>query len=423
VRCRQAIALVLVTVAAAAVALTSPGHTLAQEICPQPDFVGDYPRDEELPWSENVQGVAHDDSHWFFTQQDTVLRLPAGFPLHRDPDFGDSPVGELRRKLRSYRPLAQAGFNHFGDIDQLGGFVFAPLEKPVTLGQPHEQRAAIAVFAASNLELLSVVDVTSIMGFKAGWLAIDPRAGYLYTSPSHVSDAPASYLYRFTIELELIGDPTHPGAWLAFKDRVMLMEADGTPLDRALRHMQGGVITPWGDLVLENGFIDDPPRVDRGGIHIFRPEGASRSATVFRLVTESVNEKGLGGFRFAYDPALDLTSTPHAPNNDEEPEGIDWWNRSPASTPGGARGQLHGIMIDNTQLLHGESNPDDLYFKHYVVDYSCLPDFDGDGVPTRVEVDERGTDPLDAYTIDHIPDGAVIDFADIELQPARPVGR
>jgi Bacterial TSP3 repeat len=57
-------------------------------------------------------------------------------------------------------------------------------------------------------------------------------------------------------------------------------------------------------------------------------------------------------------------------------------------------------MVDNTQLLNGESDPDDLYFKHYFVDYSCLPDFDADGLATSAEVDVHGTDPLDPDTDD-----------------------
>ncbi|MGH7893989.1 MAG: hypothetical protein ACREQL_04925 [Candidatus Binatia bacterium] len=162
--------------------------------------------------------------------------------------------------------------------------------------------------------------------------------------------------------------------------------------------MQGGTFTPWGDLVIENGYIDDDSVADRGGIHVFRPVGASRSATEFRLVEESVNETGLGGFKFAYDVDFD-----------EEPEGIDWWNRGEDSRPAFAQGQLHATMVDNTQTLEGESPPDDFYFKHYAVDYSCLPDFDGDGLATSAEVDVHGTDPLDPDTDgDGLSDGAEV---------------
>jgi hypothetical protein len=93
-RVGQRLALLLITLAATAVALASPGRAIAQDVCPVVDFVGDYPKDEELPWSENAQGVAHDADHWFFTQQDALLKLPTNFPLHLDPDFEHSPNGE-----------------------------------------------------------------------------------------------------------------------------------------------------------------------------------------------------------------------------------------------------------------------------------------------------------------------------------------
>jgi hypothetical protein len=388
--------------AAVAVAVTF-AWTASALACATPDFLGDYPKDEELPWSENVQGVAHDDGHWFFTNQDSLIKLPADFPLHEDPDF-DNPTADLRRRQlddSAYEQLEDRGINHFGDIDYYGGFIFAPLETPAlfVLGQQVQlARSWIAVFDPSDLSLLSLTEVTDDQGEKAGWLAIDPWTGYLYSSPSHVSDE----IVRYEIDLGHLQATSNIDQSLDLRDRVRLAEtpsdpagSDGAPLTKPLRHMQGGVFTPWGDLVLENGFIDDSSDVDRGGIHIFRPVGASRQATKFQLVEESVNETGLGGFRFAYDVDFD-----------EEPEGIDWWNRGPASVPLGAQGQLHGQMVDNTQFFEGESAPDDLYFKHYFVDYSCLPDFDGDGLATSEEVDEQATDPLDWDTDgDHISDG------------------
>lgn len=376
--------------AATVVALAWPGQALADDTCPLVgplvDFLGDYPQDEELPWSENVQGVAHDDGHWFFTNQDSLIKLPTNFPLHQDPDFDGSSNGELRRQLDddAYEALQDYGLNHFGDIDQYGGFIFAPMESSF--------QAVIAAFDASDLHLVSFVDITALQGPKAGWLAIDPWTGYLYTSPSHVS----SEIYRYAIDIDQLRTSGDLAASLTLiEDRVQLRECDGGGLTKMLKHMQGGAFTPWGDLVIENGFIDDPSAEDRGGIHIFRPVGASRHATEFRLVSESVNETGLGGFKFAYDVDFD-----------EEPEGIDWWHRGPASVPLEAQGQLHGVMIDNTQFLEWESDPDDLYFKHYAVDYSFLPDFDGDGLTTSEEIDEHGTDPLDWDTDgDGVADG------------------
>jgi hypothetical protein len=170
--------------------------------------------------------------------------------------------------------------------------------------------------------------------------------------PEFDPDEPApAEIFRYRIDIDhLTATGNLPESLTLLPDRVRLTEPDGSPLSRQLRHMQGATFTPWGDLVILNGFIDDSSTTDRGGIHIFRPVGASRNATEFSLVEESVNETGLGGFRFAYDGVDD----------DEEPEGIDWWNRGPDSSPAAAGGQLHAEMVDNTQFFNGETDPDDL---------------------------------------------------------------
>ena len=405
--------------------------TAPAQACAIPDFLGDFPKDEELNWSENVQGVAHDDGHWFFTNQDSLIKLPADFDLSDDPDFAHPTADLRRRKLQdnpfdpfdddNYDKLDELGIDHFGDIDYYGGFIWAPLEKPAIIqpdGTVSPAKSFIAVFDPSTLDLVDWVEITAHQGPKAGWLAIDPWKGYLYTSPSHVSsqkneDEGTDQVYRYRIDLDALKgeDGDLDTSLTLLPHRIVLAENGGADLVQPLKHMQGGTFTPWGDLVIENGFIDDPSWEDRGGIHIFRPVGAIRNAVQFELVEngESVNEKGLGGFKFAYDSAFSLD--PPMPDNDEEPEGIDWWDRGPDSRPAFAQGRLHAQMIDNTQFENGESDPDDFYFKHYAVDYACLPDFDNDGLSTSAEVDVHRTDPLnpdsdgdglsDKFEVDH----------------------
>src|SRR5215203_74742 len=130
--------------AVAAVLLVALVWTASARACATPEFLGDYPKDEELPWSENVQGVAHNEGNWFFTNQGGLIKLPADFPLNEDPDFVTRPRGEMIRKLEAnfierllgiqeYPELAALGINHFGDIDYYRGFIFAPLEKPAVV--------------------------------------------------------------------------------------------------------------------------------------------------------------------------------------------------------------------------------------------------------------------------------------------------
>ena len=388
----------------------SPCATVHASECATPDFLGDFPKDEELNWSENIQGVAHDAEHWFFTNQGSLIKLPADFNLHLDPDF-DNPTADLRRRdlgSNAYQALSDLRINHFGDIDYYGGYIWAALEAPeVSIFDIliYPKQSFIGVFEPENLNLVGVTEISEFQEGKGGWVAVDSWSGLLYGSYGIVGPDPDKPggprpIVRYQINLAALqGETPNVDAAITFFDEIQLKEAndgDGdadVPLVKALKNMQGATFTPWGDLVIENGYIDDDSFIERGGIHIFRPVGANRFATEFRLVEESVNETGIGGFRFAYNVDFD-----------EEPEGIDWWNRTGYAY---ANGQLHAQMVDNTQFLEGESAPDDFYFKHYSVDYSCLPDFDNDGLATILEVDTYGSDPLNPDTDgDGLSDGS-----------------
>jgi hypothetical protein len=399
----------------APVVATGSGQARADTLCPAINFLGDYPQDEELNWSENIQGVAHDRAHWFFTNSGHLMKIPVGHDLsdgvgvdETNPDWAH-PTADLRR-VGIPDSLADLGYNHYGDIDQIEGFVLAPLEK--------DGGSAFAAFRASDLRLVSWMETTGIQGEKNGWLAIspvtsDPARRLIYSSGENVSaEEPMT---RYTLNLGVLksleGDETDGmndlDQAIAFKDHFYLHEADGGDLEREFRVMQGATFTPWGDMFTINGYLDEPFPLDfRGGIHLFDAEGT--------LVTES--ENGSGDFNFEY----------HV-DDDEEPEGIDWWNRagqSPSSPHIG--GQLHAVMIDNTNFditdpFDPESDPDDLYFKHYTVDYFCRAglDSDGDGLTDDAEVYQLNTDPLVADTDgDGLSDGDEVNtFGSDPLDP------
>jgi len=358
--CSSAVALV-----AAAALLPASAYASA---CPFIKFSHDYPRDEELPWSENVQGVAHDATHWFFTttpNDDTtdLIKLPVGTFLADDPSFDGTEAGGTRRTIP--KELSDLGFNHYGDIDQVGGFIIIALEK-----QSSPQREAMVAFRTSDLSLAGWLDVS---GFQTdghfGWVAYNPADGLLYTSGNEVSSTEP--LHRYTLDVGVLQQTQDLAQAVSYKDDYYLHESDGSDLARPLRGMQGGTFTPWGDFFIENGYYDEFPLDFRGGIHLFGPDS--------NLIVESTN--GSGDFNFAYNEF-----------DDEEPEGIDWWDRDTGPRSPGVTGQLHAVMIDNTTPII-EDPPDDLYFKHYTVDYSCKSglDSDGDGLNDYDEVAVYGT--------------------------------
>jgi hypothetical protein len=297
--------------------------------CPDIRFLGDYPGETDLDWSENVQGIAHDDTYWFVTNKDTLNRIPLGADLAEDPDW----------ELNTNWVHLPSGYNHFGDIDQYGGFLFVPLQS--------DHKSAIAAYD-SNLVLRGKVDVTLYQGNQNGWLAVNPVNGDLYSSGESVSSSEPMQQYHLDLARlqstgSLEGNLTHVGPQ-------SLHEADGGLLDHRFGSMQGGAFTPWGDLFISNGYYDDPPSTYRGGIHLFGPD--------FKLITESTN--GYGDFNFEYHP--------ETPNYDE-PEGIDWFPNAESSGSPGVAGELHALLLDNDV-----TNGDDLLLKHYSVDWSCRPE-------------------------------------------------
>lgn len=147
-------------------------------------------------------------------------------------------------------------------------------------------------------------------------------------------------------------------------------------------YMQGGVFSPWGDFYLSVGKSTSPASETRGGLHLFRrtPDGSA-----FHHIHKSVNE--------SHDPGDPVFAYEYHPTTlrGQEPEGIDWWNRD---NPEGARyrGQLHAVLLNNDR-----TNDDQVWLKHYRVDYSpCVgdADTDGDGLSDLNEAYVHNSHPL-----------------------------
>src|SRR6185436_14114115 len=84
---KNILAVLTMFVCGGAVGSSRPEAAQDDPVCPAIQYLGNYPQDEELNWSENIQGVAHDAGHWFFTQTGTLIQLPVSFDLHQDPPF------------------------------------------------------------------------------------------------------------------------------------------------------------------------------------------------------------------------------------------------------------------------------------------------------------------------------------------------
>jgi hypothetical protein len=363
----------LVIVAVLAVLAVQPvGAEESLPCVPEHGFLGDYPRHRSPGWSDELQGVAHDEGNWFFTQRGRLWKIPVGYdinveidtmPTNDRTDLDHLLPGVLTVHINDALP---DNWNHYGDLDRIGDYVVIAVE------DQDAGRTGFAAYRTSGLGLASFVEVTDVQPGNAGWVAYDPINGRLVSSFSHARSLLAYDLNvaEFLASGDLATHLTRPPA------TVPLRETDGTPLGqgRQLWHMQGGVFTPTGDFYLINGYLAGHPAIpvlQRWGIHLFAPDG--------RLLTESQN--GSGGFNYAFDIG-----------DGEEPEGIDWWDAAfPASSnqPGG---QLHAILLDNDTELPGESDDDEFFLKHYSVDYSCREICDGVDNDADGSVDEGFTD-------------------------------
>lgn len=362
--------------------------------CPTHIWLGNSPRNSDDPdWSEDAQGVAHDDDgHWFFTANEgdgQPYRLGKYRSDWREVGGGRDD-GHLSDIIGIPSELAALGYNHYGDPDHHAGYVFVPFTGSGI--------AAIAAIRASDLSLVDFVELHDCCQASVGWVAINPAERPTGNTPRRVAlyssvSKPTGFL-RYTLDIDKLEDLSVLGDFLSGPTRDPMMEMDGSPVTDPFQHMQGGTFSPWGDFYIVNGFPGVSPAEARGGIHLFRRNDAGS----WQLMQNSVQDTpavGAAIFGYEYDPF----ATPDALA--QEPEGITWWNRS--NDPGAPYpGQLHAILLDNDIF------DDPIWFKHYQVDYWCVvnEDTDGDGLRDGDEVDVYGTSPILADTDgDGVDDG------------------
>jgi Bacterial TSP3 repeat/Thrombospondin type 3 repeat len=356
--------------------------------CPVHTYLGNRPSSSDNPdWSENAQGIANDGQHWFFTNRYGLYKYAANWREVDGADDGKLQVVSLPPELF---PL---GMDHFGDLDYYAGYLFVPFEDndedchwepscppygtSCVVCEHNAPYAIIGVFRASDLAFVDWVDVTDHQA-KAGWLAIDPVEGLLYSS-SNLIDA-NSGLFRYSIDVGKIENGTQ-GDFLAPARSVPVVEFDGLPVIGEFTYVQGGVFSPWGDLYLSVGKAGDSASDTHGGLHLLR---RTLDCSAFRIIESSVNVSD-----HAHDPVFAYEYDPGSTGLGQEPEGIDWWNRD--NDPNSRYpGQLHAILLDN------QVGDDQLWLKHYDVDYFCVRnnDSDGDGVTDGDEVYLYNTNPL-----------------------------
>lgn len=293
-------------------------------------YIRQWPKDREMGWSDEVNGVCHDANNWFFTQDGNLWKFPI---THR--------IGDTCKSANPSKGIYKVRVNsHLGDIDHYNGYIFVP----VTRGSG----CSIYIYRASDLKLVNVQTIkrNDGKGFTSlGWLAINPNNGLLYTSDKHVGYNNSGNTSM--IHVYKIGNVTGSSP-LTLHSTARLFDEDTASMSR--QHMQGGCFDNEDHLHIVNGYVTKPSEKwcnSKGGISVFkvsRTPVANSCENLYRLTHSNQSS----GFRFQFN------------GTGEEPEGVTYWDLDADKRASEIDGQLHAIMIDNCG-----SGDDDFFFKHY----------------------------------------------------------
>lgn len=255
--------------------------------------VGTSPKDIHTDFSNDVQGICHDDSFWYISNG-------AGLKDH-DRNYGsihrislhqlDSSTGCSEKKQadcyvyshgkkvphRFYKYYknnflvgSKIGEIHYGDIDCYNGYIFVPAYQN---GNDGDVDAQILVFSTETFDC-----VWSEVLYKKGstsfshlsWCAVNPNDGCLYTSDSHLSENfenGASPLMAFKINFENLKKGQGPVFTNVTPNGIPLKTQDGKAFGIAAG-MQGGCFDLFDTLYLNSGFYEN--HVMNEGVYAFK---------------------------------------------------------------------------------------------------------------------------------------------------------
>lgn len=276
-------------------------ETLIQSLAARTSF----PVNKANKMSKELIGVAHDNQNWYFTQSESLWKIPVSFNL----TTLDKLQPENTQMMEIPPLLQRRGYNRFGDLEYYRGYLFVALEGEGRV----EEKPLIAVFSASNLELMETIPLDDWQQ-TIGWCAIDPIRGYLYSSESN-----SSYLIK-KYKVNILGENVSLNSPSDYK----IYTSSGNRLN--LRDVKGGTFSANGRyFFLVNGTAD--------------PSSSTRRVWSFNLRSRRAMRVATYG-------------------NGIEPQSITYWNIG--SRAPGISGHLHLIT-----LKHPPESRDEFSFRHY----------------------------------------------------------
>lgn len=304
-----------------------PGNTTVKA-----KYLGNYPSDRKTGWNEDLQGVAHDLNNWYFTQKIKIWKFPISRDLKKSISKNNLPTGI--KSVTMLNRLRKRGYNHFGDLVQYKGYLFIPVEAEKGT---NTKNPLLVVYKASTLTYIGAARL--LHQTKAGWCAVNPENGLLYSSNNHLTRE--NQLISYNIDFRALQSNKLDIQYQGIKK---LYGEDGK-LVKMKRYIQGGTFSSEGKFIfLLNGRESSATPAGKGGIWIFDTESG-------KFIQKSATS---GYFRYEYHPGMP---------NLEEPEGLTYWELDKRNAPH-IKGNLHAILLNNNII-----GSDKFWLKHYQIDF------------------------------------------------------
>jgi hypothetical protein len=189
------------------------------------------PADWDAPWTNQLQGVAHDATHWYFANQTSIVKIPLGDNI-RDHYYEPDAVGKL----------FEDPYYHYGDptfyrnapswADPIG---HQALIVPLEVGD-NPQSHYIVAFTPS----MQVIGMLGPLPGGLAWLAFNPADGLLYLPQSY---DPLQRLDAYRIQW-----PTNGTPFDIIYVKTITLNVNGTLIGR--QRVQGGEFSENGHLYL-----------------------------------------------------------------------------------------------------------------------------------------------------------------------------
>jgi len=234
-------------------------------------YTGTDPDHVQSDWSDNTQGLAQDDFHWYIAPKGRLWRVTVNTDL-RFLSLNTNTA--LHVLLADIPELAADGYNHLGDIvyheDHGQAYLIVPIEAL-------PDRAGLAVFSAPSLSYIDHIELFPGPDTRQGhwaWVAVDPE-GRLYSSDFDNVDR----IIQYPVDWAALNASREFLVSNADAVEIPLRDENGEPI--TLDAVQGGEFAPGGKMLyLVNGLPGCPAGPDPvfGSIHAFEAPSFRRVA-------------------------------------------------------------------------------------------------------------------------------------------------